>query len=387
MNQQNMEKADKGKRSMLRWFLQGLRWFCVGVFILLFIIGLLLSVSWKILFCLAIIPVTHIFLPKKAQSWVWVCLTGIILGLFIWVLLPELNKENWTPFQFDDELTTLQNDYLPAGIDNAADRYNVLFDEFGESIFDYSFSLADERMALKTIWSPQEYPNIDAWMNRFEPALKRLIEISQMENCRFTIPYDLPSMGPQLERINRCKSWTRMLIRSANRDLYLGRTDAALEKLLAGLGIARHLYQQQTLFDQAAAIHVEQFASAALQRYIIDYCNSPKAMTRIEQAYASIDPDWPGAWPEITARSKLMTKNFAGLLYEVNPKGRIRMSRNALPALAKGLDTYVPRWLQKQNMSKAATVGLWLFMPRSPEGLGKMINERFDHYSLQVQRG
>jgi hypothetical protein len=190
-----------------------------------------------------------------------------------------------------------------------------------------------------------------------------------------------------MERINRFKGWTRMLIRSANRDMYLGQTEAALPKLLAGLGIARHLYQQQTLFDHAAAIHIEHFASAALKRYMINYCDNPEALTQIEQTYARIGPDWPGVWPKIIVRSKLLTKNLAGLLYEVNHKERVRMSRNAIPALAKGLGFPVPRMLRKQNLSKAATIGLWVFMPSSPEGIGGMIDERFDHYSRQVQRG
>lgn len=365
----------------------GLRWFSVGVFVLLFLMGLLLSVSWKILVCLAIIPVTAICFPKKVQSWVWVCLTGVLLGLFIWVLLPELNKENWKPYQFDTELQTLNNDHLPAGIDNAADRYSAIFDKHGETIFHYSFPLEDERMVFATVWDPQKYPELDAWMTGFEPALEQLIEIARMEHCRFAIPHDLPSLDPQLQRVNQIKRWVRMLICSANRDLYLGQTDAALDKLLTGLGLARHLYQQQTLFDHAGAIHIEQFASIALRRYIIDRCDNPEAMTQIRQAYARIDPSWPGVWPRITARSKLMTKNLAGLLYEVNHTGRIRMSRNAMPALAKGLNYRIPRWLRKQNMSKAATVGLWLFMPSSPDGLSTMIDERFDHYSRQVQRG
>jgi energy-coupling factor transporter transmembrane protein EcfT len=201
--QPDHKSAAKKPLTALGWFRWGLRWFSVIVFALLFCIGLLLSVSWKILLCLAVIPVTAFFLPKKVQSWVWLCLTGVLLGLFIWVLLPELNKENWTPYQFNDELEALQNDYLPAGIANAADSYQIFLDEYGETIFHYSFSMEDENTAFTAPWNPQDYPELDNWATGFEPALQRLIEITQMEYCRFAIPHDLPSLGPQMERINR----------------------------------------------------------------------------------------------------------------------------------------------------------------------------------------
>jgi len=369
------------------WCLWGLRWFIVILFSLAFCVGLLLSVSWKILLCLAVIPVTYIFLPKKVQSWIWVCLTGLILGLFIWVLLPELNKENWKPYQFEHDLQALNNVHLPAGIDNAADRYEAVFAKHGETIFDHSLSFADGHKAFLAPWNPQDYPELDMWLNGFEPALRQLVEISYMEQCRFAIPHDLPSINPQLRRDNQIKRWVRLLISSANRDIYLKQPELALQKLLAIPRMAQHLYQQETLFDQATAFHIEVMAIRALEAFVIYRCEDPDTLVQIEQAFSGIDPQWPKNWRRILLREKLVAKNIAGNLYEINRKGRIRMSRNAIPALAKGLNFRVPSRLKKQNLSKAATIGLWLFMPSSPDGVGTMIDERFDHYSRLVQRG
>lgn len=370
-----------------KWFLWGLRWFSVLVFSILFCVGLVLSLPWKMLVCFTIIPVTVVFLPKKAESWVWVCLTGIVLGLYIWVMLPELNKEAWKPYQFEQDLETIRNHHWIPGVPNAADLYQPLFEQYGETIFGYPFSVDIEKYAFRNIWNPAEYPDLNEWTDVFEPAAERFIAASQTEQCQFDIPHDLPSLGPHMQRVNQCKGWARMLIRSANRDLFAGRKEEALEKMLAVLSLAGHLYQQKTLFDQAGAFHIELFASGALKRFMIDYCDDPETLSRIEQAYEKLDPDWAGGWPDIVALLKLHAKNLVGTFYEVNPDGKTRMSRNAIPALAGGLGYRVPRVLMKQNISKMLTIGMWLFLPASPEHIGKVIDKRFDYYSLQVQKG
>ena len=363
------------------WLLWGLRWFAVIIFTLAFCVGLLLSVSWKILLCLAVIPVTYLCLPKKIQSWVWVCLTGVVLGLFIWVLLPELNKKNWKPYQFDHDLQALNNVHLSAGIDNAADRYLAILEEHDENIFLHELFVHEMHNTFAAPWNPEEYPELDTWLTGFEPAMEQLVEISKMEHCRFPIPHDMLSNDLQLKRLHLLGGWAGMLIRSANRDLYRGQTEQALSKLLVVPRMARHLYQQKTLSDQAKAFDLEWIGALALEAFMMEHGDDLDMLKQVEQAFAAIDPQWPGNWRKILAHEKLMFKNIAGNLYEINRKGRIRMSRNSIPALAKGLNFRIPYRLRKQNLSKAATIGLWLFMPSSPEGIG------FDYYSRQVQRG
>jgi hypothetical protein len=38
-------------------------------------------------------------------------------------------------------------------------------------------------------------------------------------------------------------------------------------------------------------------------------------------------------------------------------------------------------------MNRLAVIGLWLSLPASPEGIAKMVDSRFDYYSLLAQKG
>jgi hypothetical protein len=184
------------------------------------------------------------------------------------------------------------------------------------------------------------------------------------------------------------KGWVRILLRSANRDLFLGHPERAFEKLKTILGIAQHLYQQQTLFDQAGAFHIELLAARGLEMFIVDHCDDPNMLDRTEQLFAELNPHWAGNWPDILLREKLTVKNLAGLMYEVNDAGRVRISHNAMMALQAGLGFRPQRlFLNQHEMNRLAAIGLWLALPTSPQRLAALVDDRFDHYSLQVQKG
>lgn len=368
------------------WFL---RWLSIVVFGVLFFAGLYFKLPWKMLVCLAMIPVVGIFVPRKIQPWVWMSLTVLLLSVWGWIHLPEHNSDQWHIYQYEQELAEIERDYLGVGMENAADLYQPILDQYGETIFYFNF--ADSRADLLTLtaaWDPKANPELDSWISGFQPAIETLIAASRMEQCRFEIPYNLAAMKPQMERINRLKGWARLLIRAANRDLYQGRQEKALEKLLAVLGLAQHLYQQQTLFDQAGAFHIELLAARALETFIIGHSEKPAMQTQIEAAFAELNPRWARNWLHILAREKLLAKNLAAVLYEVNEAGRIRISHNAISALQEGLG-YRPRrlFLNQHQINRLAVVGLWLSLPLSPEGLAELVDKRFDHYSLKVQKG
>ena len=178
------------------------------------------------------------------------------------------------------------------------------------------------------------------------------------------------------------------MIRSANRDLFAGNRQQALETLLAVTGMAQHLYQQQTLFDQAGAFHIELLGARAMETFIIDHCDDPNTLSQIARVFAELDPQWAGNWPDILLREKLTAKNLAGLMYEVNSSGAVRISHDSMIALQRGLG-YRPRrlFVNQQVMNRVAVIGLWLSLPSNPKRLATVVDERFDHYSLRVQKG
>jgi len=379
----------KGTYTVWKCFLWGLRWLSIVAFGVLFFTGIYFELPWKVLVCLAVIPAVGIFVPRKIQPWVWMGLTLFLLVVWGWVNLPEHNSSRWRVYQYDKALAEIERDYLPEGMENAADLYQPILDTYSETIFYYSFSSPQEdALTLSQPWDPAAYPQLDAWMLSLQPAIERLSAAARVEQCRFEIPYNLAALKPQMERINRLKGWARLLLRAANRDLYLGHQEQALEKMLAVVNLSQHLYQQQTLFDQAGAFYVELMGARALETYLVRYCENPDWAVKIEDVFEDLNPRWTRNWPHILQREKLLTKNIAALLYEVNEAGRIRISHNAAAALQEGLGYPARRlFLNQHQINRLAVIGLWLSLPMSPQRLAQLIDKRFDYYSLQVQKG
>lgn len=389
LDRNRIKKLTKRIFKAWKWFLVALRWCSIIFFGVLFFVGLYFKLPWKMLACLAVIPVVGVCVPKKIQPWVWGTLTVLILSVWGWVHLPEQSSSKWQPYQYDQELAKIERDHLLGGMENAADRYGEIFDKHDETIFFLNFH--DEQMKQLTLsapWNPHTYPSLDTWVSEFEPAIRQIIDASGIGQCRFDIPYNLASTESQLKRINQIKGWTQLLIRSANRDLFTGHQQQALPKLLTVPRMAQHLYQQQTLFDQAGAFHVELMGARALEVFVIETCNDPNMLAQIEEAFLNIDPRWPGNWPGILTREKLTAKNLAGLMYEINDSGSVRISHNSMMVLQRGLGYRPQRLFMNQHvMNRLAVIGLWLSLPSNPQRLATVVDKRFDHYSLQVQKG
>ena len=389
MDSKKIKQTGKNMYTAWKVFLWVLRWASIILFGMLFFVGIYFKLPSKVLACIAVIPVVGIFVPKKIQPWVWGGLTVLLMSVWGWVHLPEQSSSQWRPYQYDGELAKIEQIGLPDRFVNAADQYEQVFDTYGEAIFFFDFTDEDMRQStLAAPWNPETYPALNRWISGFDSAIDQLVEASKMDLCRFAIPSDLASIKPQLERINRIKGWTQLLIRSANRDVFKGHQQQGFEKIKTIPRMARHLYQQQTLFDQSAAFHVELMGARAAETFIIDQCEDPNMLAQIEQTYGQIDPQWAGNWPDILLREKLTAKNLAGLMYEINSSGSVRISHNAMMALQEGLG-YRPQRLffNQQIMNRLAVVGLWLALPSNPQRLANRVDERFDHYSLLVQKG
>ena len=389
MDKEKIKKFIAVTLEIWKWGLWGLRWVCVVVFSILFFVGLFLQLPWKMLVCLVIIPIVGIFVPKKIQPWLWGALTVILLVVWIWVRLPETNDQRWRPYRFDSEIVEIRSNWLTDIRENASAEYSKLFATYDESIFYFPYRTPQaEYETFSAPWNPQDYPQVAKRLDDFEPGIDIFLKATAMEGCRFSIPFDLDRLQRQQRQLNQLKGWSRLVLRSANRDLYLGNFDKALEKQLAVLSLAQHLYQQQTLFDQAAAFHIELMASRRLESFIIQYVSEPDILNQVEQAILNVDPHWAGNWVAIQEREKLLTKNIIGLFYEINEDGRIRMSHNVMLDLQEAMG-HPPRQLfsNHDEMSKIAVVGLWLSLPKNPEKIAKLIDDRFDHYSLQIQKG
>ena len=372
---------------------QGFIWFLrfVSVFLLITVVSLTLlrQLPWKVPVVLGLVPTLGIVVPRKWVVWVWMLPLAGFIGIYTWIQLPERNSSDWRPYQFETEHEVLSADWQIAPEANAATQYERVLSEYGESIFGYQFLNEQAKDAtFNSAWHSEQYPKLALWLKTFDEGIAQLLKASKIGQCRFAIAHDQTAIDAQHLRINQLKGWTRLLLRSANLDLGEGRFDAALEKQLAIVHIAQHLYDQQSLFDQSGAFHIELLASRALETTIIEHCHDPNTLRTIETAFMELDSGWAKSWPAIIERDKLVAKNIAGLFYEVNNDGRTRISHQSLYALQEGLG-YQPRrmFLKQHEMNRLAVIGFWLSLPFTPKGMADLIDKRFDHYSLQTQKG
>lgn len=386
MEKQELRNNLKELKIAWKWFCCGLRWLSIIVFGVLFFLGIYFKLPWKLLAALAVIPIVGLFFPRKVQPWIWLSITVLLLAFFGWVHLPENNSQQWRPYQFDHKVTALESQMAVTG-PNAADLYEQVLNEYGETIFYFRFADNQDRRTLVQPWNPAENLRLDFWITALQPALDKLIEASQIDQCRFSIPGNIPAVDPQLKRLNRLKGWARLLLRASMRDLYNNLDQQALQKQLAVIGIARHLYQQKTLMDQSAAFDIELLGARALEYFTVTTADR-EALSRIEQAFMDLNPRWPGNWPDILVREKILSKNLLGLFYETNDNGDIRYSHSAMMALQEGLG-FRPRrlFINQHTMNRLAVIGFFFWLPSNPGGLADMVDKRFDHYSLQVQKG
>ena len=97
-----------------RYTVDFIRWTSIVLFSVLFVAGMVLRLPWKILLLLAVIPAVGIFVPRKAQAWIWAFLTLVAAGVYLWIFLPENENSGWKTYQYTadadpDFLTSPQN--------------------------------------------------------------------------------------------------------------------------------------------------------------------------------------------------------------------------------------------------------------------------------------
>jgi len=366
-------------RSGCRLLFAFIRWTAIAVFSVLFSVGLALHLPAKVLILPALIPAVAILVPRAYQKWCWAAMAAAAAAVWGWIHLPLTGEEEWKTYAFQVE----PMEEIP---DNAAGRYEQLVEQTKESIFTYPYTEQEDQLSYGGAWKPEEFPSLDQWMERWEPLLETVMEISRMPVCRFEVPGDPVRYERQQLRLKMMKAWCSMLIRSANRDLGMGRNESALEKQLTIVRIAGHLYQQGTLLDQAVGYYLEDVAARVLARMIVEKCTEPM-LEQVEETLRQVQPRWNENWPRILEREKLLARNIAAIFYQADSKGRTRLSRDVGLGLHDVLGYPHVRLFESEKVIRLAVLVMWLTMPASPAEAAAMIDERYDRYARLAEQG
>ena len=370
--------AEQKKKSV--WARRIIKWIGLGLLTLVIILALIYQAPWKIITLLAIILAACTVLPKPARKWFWLSVGAVALVYIIWVFLPEDN-EGWRPYTFDDELTILEAKYAIPDEENAGLVYDEIFETLDTDSNQPEFFVKSKPSSKDEPWLSKEHPETAEWLKGHQGTIEKLIQAGQKDKCIFlSIGADIITLNQHMKNLPKIRQCTYLLLSAANNDMAEGRTDSAIEKYLSILKIAHHLCQQPTLlYYQMGGL--ERLGLQQLNRYIFEGQPTEAQLKLISNSIKNLQNKWGSDLSNILDLEKLYAKNMlCGMHYEINPQGKTRFSRGSL-ALTLGQTrngTYTRR-----KCAKLSTIFGWLYIPSSPEKIGKIVDTGFEtHYTM-----
>jgi hypothetical protein len=374
---------EKQERKKVALFWRILKWIGLAVLSVLIILGLIFEAPWKIIALLLIVLAACRILPKPAIKWFWLTVGVVIIALIIWVLLPDENGD-WRPYTFDEELAALEAARAIPDEENAATIYNKLLETYDANAFDATLAEPNVKdLPMTELWSSKDYPKLAEWLKGHQNTIETLMEVVKKEKCRFPVNVDyFVVQGQWTKRLPAMRRWAYLLIYVGNNDLGEGRYDAGLEKYLCIIRIARHLYQQPTIVDFMVGLSIERLALIPLNRFVIEGEPSKKQIQLISNSIRVFENNWSSDWGRILDSEKLLTKNFWGLFYEINTKGKVRLSHYKSAQLQKEMP---PQSYWQRKLTRALSILPWFFMPSSPQKAGEIINTAYEKYFAMAE--
>jgi len=373
------EKQGMKKRGLTK---RVFKWLFVTLLALLLIASIIFQAPWKVITLLVIILLACTALPKPFRIWFRRSVGVVIIALIIWVFLPE-DTEGWRPYTFDEELAAIEAKRAIPDEENAAVIYNKLLEGYDSNEIDPVFLGTDVFDSIYgDHWLSEDYPEAAEWLKGQQSTIAKLLEASKIEKCRFPIVADSIAFGEHMEILAPIRGWARLLVIAANNDIAEAHIDQALEKQIAVLQMAAHLYQQPTMIDMLVGMAIEALATNQFNRFVVTGDATEAHLSVIEKALTEIKHDWSYDLPRILEGEKLMSKNFWGMFYGINTKGKIRLARGLTSMMMAQLpedmkDELVITYWHKRLM-KVWTIFCWFYMPSSPQKAGEIIDASYE---------
>jgi hypothetical protein len=384
---ENKQKSEKKKTGLI-WRI--FRWIGLSFLILIFLTMLVFHAPWKIITLLAIVLVVCIFLPERHRKWFWLVDAIALIVVVVWIFLPEDNKD-WHPFIFDEEIAAYEKKFTVPDEQNAAVIYNRLLQDFDPKTMGLKFlPPGGRRKVLSEPWTNTDYPELAKWLHGHENTIGILLNVSKIESCRFTGNYKISVTDElQINRNMALKSWTVLLLISANNDIAESRIEEALFKFACALQLTDHLYQQKRITDFLIGFGIEGLILRPINRFVIEEQLNNEQLEIISDNLTSLENNWPSDFSQCLEYDKLFIKNtFCSLVFEMDSKGGLRYSRNPAAAIWERLrlrklqETY---W-QKKSM-KAYAIFAWFTLPATPQKAAEIVEKTCKQYHAMADPG
>jgi inner membrane protein len=380
------------------------KYFFLAMLVLLLIAGLVVQAPWKLTTLLLIVLAACTVLPKPYRKWFWLSVAAIVLVLIIWVFLPDWGE--WQPYKynFDKELADLNDKYAIPDEQNAATIYNKLLENYEPNAMHPDFLDSElERSTRSEPWSSKDHPELAKWLQGHQDTITELMQASKIEKCIFPLHIDTASFSKTMERLSAMRQWVFLLGLAGNNDLAENGTDDAIEKYIAILQMAKHQYQQPTAVDMLVGIAAQAIALDRFKSFVVTGNAKEVHLSVIESALEGIKNDWSSVWKRLLDYEKLITKNEFARYYEVNQKGKIRLSRDPWAEMRnrwkEQLDAnqvedqqirdvfeshaYLTYWQRK--LIRAKTILSWFYMPSTPQKASEVIDTCFEKYYAMAE--
>jgi len=380
------QQKEKKKRGIFSKITLTLKWIGLTLLAILLIAALIFQAPWKVTTLLAIILLACTILPRPYRKWFWASVGLFLIVSVIWVFLPD-NNEGWRPYTFDEELAAIEAKRAVPNEKNAALIYNQLLQNYEQSDFDAN--LIDPNIYYRTTsgpWSSADYPQVAQWLENHHDTIAKLTQACEKEKCRFPMNASPATFNRRIDRNRAMRLFAYLLVSAANKNIGEGKIDEGLQKYITTLQMAQHIYQQPTAIDLMVGIAIEKLVSEHLNRFVIEAEPTVKQLHLISDSFKDLKNDFSAKLNGVLEYDKLYTKMFYCMYYEINTKGKTRLTRDPKAVIQAQYLQEMPPITYWQR--KAVKVGILLarfFIPSTPQKFAQMIDDAYAQYYAMAE--
>ena len=348
-----------------------------GLLAILLILSIIFQLPWKVITLLAIFLAAGTILPGRFRKWFWLTAGSAALILTIWILLPEDNM-GWRPYTFDKEIASYKAKYEIPDQENALAIYSLLISKKENLFFDFP-DLSQDDYTINHFWTTKEYPELADWLSNREDIIKVLFEGAKKDKCQFPIDFQIewPQITQDLLHVFRYS--IEIAIRSANNDIAENHFEQAIEKYLCISKIARQISAQQNIFDYLYGTSLEYRALKQINMFVIEKEPAKEQLQLLLQTIDNVQNNWETDFKKMLEFDSLLLKSNFARTYEVNGKGRTRISRNPEVPIIEiyGHSIITGRFIPDIHPHKFNSVIAWFYLPFTPKKAADIFESNF----------